>query len=723
MAETPERTDRILPLADAAGYPGSDFLDMVFFFPAAEGVTYRMWMLTAAKSPAVQINDVTFTPVGQSSLGWVDFGAGLEIFERFCTPRPFAQIRFFGVTPNEARTSHFVITPQEDVELSGTIEDAERALWGITRREVGTTRIHPSRVQVGEPTTFRLECRPTVALPPGARLRIMVPRAFAVPQTDDPDAPGYIEMAAGAAPLEVESIDMSVESHAKRDVICVLPEGLPAGGRVEVVYTTDFTYLFPCAFADLDRRYWYSLMPVLAPAVSVDGKKAYVPPLEQNAHVVEHVAGPAERLHLFLPGRRTEDEPLTLSGLVTDRYRNTPIGQVLMPWKIVLEGEETIALGTPEAHLTRAHRFEMPLPKLKPGVYRARAVDVTTGETAATSNPLEVLPEGSATPRIYWGEIHGHCEASDGCGDYAGMYVHARDEGKLAFAASADHACYFSDNEWLRYQDITNGFNRDGEFVTLVGYEWAGNQGHRNVYTSGDRLELFRGMQQETQELNAVYDYFDGRTDVVAGPHTGHTGDFWKHHNANVERFLEIWSMWGNFDHIANENLAKGAVIGFTGGGDCHIGRVGFSPEDPTRVGEVPYGLSGAIFHKCGYTAAVMGALTREDLVAALRDRHTYATSGPRILLDFSVSGIPMGGVGKSSDVEVAATVHAENTIEKIEVIRGGKVVHTEPGSGLDQTFTWRDDAPAGERSGYYVKVTQTDGECAWSSPVWVTHA
>ncbi|HUW58016.1 MAG TPA: CehA/McbA family metallohydrolase, partial [Planctomycetota bacterium] len=452
-------------------------------------------------------------------------------------------------------------------------------------------------------------------------------------------------------------------------------------------------------------------------------RKAYVPPLEGAGHVVQHVAGPAERLFLFLPGRRGEDEDLSLVGLVTDRYRNTPpAGQVHMPWRLVLEGEGTVELGAPAEHLVRAHRFEVPLPKLKPGVWRARAVDAATGETVATSNPLEILPADSDRPRIWWGEIHGHCEASDGCGDYAEMYRHAREEGRLDFAASADHACYFSDNEWLRFQDITNWFNREGEFVTLVGYEWAGSQGHRNVYTSGGRLELFRGMCRRTSQLNAVYDHFAGPTDVVAGPHTGHTGDFWAHHNPDVERFIEIYSMWGAFEELVHENLAKGAVVGFTGGGDCHIGRCGFSPEDVRRAGGVPLGLSGAIKYKCGMTAAVMPDLTRVDLVAALRDRRTYATTGARILLDVTVAGIPMGGrKATSGDVEVRTTVHACDTIDRIEVIRGGERVHEVRGNRHDATFAWRDPDPPKGENWYYVKVTQADGECAWSSPVWVT--
>jgi hypothetical protein len=115
-----------------------------------------------------------------------------------------------------------------------------------------------------------------------------------------------------------------------------------------------------------------------------------------------------------------------------------------------------------------------------------------------------------------------------------------------------------------------------------------------------------------------------------------------------------------------------------------------------------------------------MDDLTRVGLVAALRGRRTYATTGPRVLLDFAVSGIPMGGIGKADAVEVTATAHACDAIEKLEIIRDGEVVHAVGGDGCDMTLRWCDEKPLAGRSWYYLRLTQSDGELAWSSPVWV---
>jgi len=376
---------------------------------------------------------------------------------------------------------------------------------------------------------------------------------------------------------------------------------------------------------------------------------------------------------------------------------------------------------------------------LEPGIYRVVAVDSASNEELARSNPLEVLPAGTNTPRVFWGEIHGHSEMSDGLGGHAERYRHARDEGALEFAAAADHACYFTDNEWEWMQDTTNAWNDSGRFVTLNGYEWAGKQSHRNVYSSRDRLTLFRGMYPPTSTLDRVWAHFHGDPEVVGGPHAplAH-GVKWEHHDPDVERFVEIYSMWGASDQwddnplrppmagnsedhkSAQDLLNAGARLGFTGGGDCHEGHVGFSSEDPDGQGVTPHTFAVCLLYKCGMTAAVMSALDRRSLTAALRNRQTYATTGARILLSFSVSGIAMGASGQSDRALCRASVHGTGVIDSLEIIRDGATVYTEGPNALDAEMQWQDDDAGGGEHYYYLRVVQQDGEIAWSSPVWI---
>jgi len=521
-------------------------------------------------------------------------------------------------------------------------------------------------------------------------------------------------------------IGLSSESHEKVDVIYSLPDGIPGNGRLSVRYRTDFTYLFPVTYWETDRRYWYSRLPPLSAAVAVDERQLFVPPPRERGHTVRYVPRRAERLHLFLPGRRAQGEPLVLRGTFTDRFRNVALGDPALRPSLVLEcsdrdgnltsvGELRLA-----GKLTRRSGFAVPLPHLTPGIYRVKAYTQDTHALLATSNPLAVTAEADPTPDIYWGEIHGHSEMSDGVGDFEYMFRHARDYGALDFAAGADHACYFSDNQWLWMQDVVNRYDDPGRFCTLIGYEWAGAQGHRNIYTSGNRLDLYRGMYGPTRDIATVWKELHGRRDVVAGPHVHHSGRFWDGHDGDVVRFFELYSMWGNYEHLANDFLRDGARLGFTGGGDCHDGRCHFSSRAEGRAGEVPHTFALKLTYPCGITAALMPRLDRLALVDALRERRTYATTGARILVDFEVSGVPMGGERAVQRPNPRAEIHGCEVVERVSVIRDGEVLCDQAWGRLDGVWSFEDQGASRGSHWYYLKVVQADGEMAWTSPVWV---
>jgi len=712
------------PLREAASYPDSCFLDMVVFVnPSAQHLrrNLRLWLRTKGAAPEIEINTRRFRALGTSADGmWTDYGTFAEDSDGLGVPG-FAIMRFHGVAVERASESCCVLTSQTDVELEGSVENAERALQGICRADVGTSTLSPSRARVGSANTFNMAyVAGPQSLRAGTLLRLAFPKAFSRPQTEDRNADGWLEPLDGGS-VRLISIGASVESHVHTDVLYRLERDLLPGGALRFQYRTSFVYLFPMLWKTMERRYWWSHLPVLAPAAAVDDRRVFVPPLEGNGHSFETEAGPAERLFLFLPGRAPLHSPVRLTGLFTDRYRNLPArSPIPSDFELMLEGDGSRSLGSVAKRFTHWYRFQMPLSDLNPGVYRVSAVDRTHGKIIARSNPLQILDGDARESPVYWGEIHAHSEQSDGSGDYHGMFVHARLCGNLDFAAAADHACYHTDNEWRWMQDVANAHDVDDEFATLPGYEWAGQQGHRNVYTSRDSLDLFRGMTPGERTLDVVYDHFNGCEDVVAGPHVSHTRDFYDCHNPNVQRFMEIYSMWGNFEELAYSILDKGARIGFTGGGDCHEGRCGFSVEDPDGQGETAHTFAPGLKYRCGLTGALMPRLARTELLQAIRSRRTYATTGARILLDFKISDASMGEelIAEASP-QIMAVMHACAPIQAIDVIKNGKVVHSLRDMPEDCSFSWKDASGA---AGWYVlRITQIDDEKAWSSPIWVS--
>lgn len=694
-------------------------------------------MLTPEGTPGISIDDLTIEPqcVCNGKPRWIDYGVA-EISQGF------TQLRIRDLPIAIMDSSYLLITDQLNVSFEGlSLEEAERTLWGIARCDAGRTTLRSSRVTVGVPATFtvRYDSGPH-GLQKGALVYFHVPAAFDWPQTENPHAPGYTTITNSDANVRIVDIGPCIASHEKTVISCRLEDDLGPGEGFTLSYHVETPYIFTCIFHKTDIQYWFSKIAPLTAFVAVSDDSQPVSLTRENGHALEFVAGPPERLHLFLPGRRRVSDSLTLRGVFTDHFRNTPIcrfakGDVEL-W--LDDGKARISLGMPESRFIEKHRFEIPLPQLKMGVYRALAYRRGTNTVLAQSNPLEIIAQDDAREPIYWGEIHGHTEMSDGLGAYPELYRHARDEGCLDFAAAADHACYHSDNDWLWMQDITNVFNCPGCFVTLVGYEWAGKQSHRNVYTSRDRLKLFRGLYPPTSNLDVVYSHFHDDAEVVAGPHAplAH-GLSWEHHDPEVERFVEVYSVWGASESregplapivlgavpnqtTVDELLQKGTKLGFTGGGDCHEGRVGFAAAGLESQGKRTHTFAKSQPYHCGMTAAIMSYLDREKLVNALRNRRTYATTGPRILIDFAVAGLPMGTAGKAAEALCRATVHAETPLERLQIIRDGKVVYDSRFNGLDATLTWNDPITPECEHYYYLRVAQADGQLAWSSPVWI---
>ncbi|MBI4518071.1 MAG: hypothetical protein HY699_19885, partial [Deltaproteobacteria bacterium] len=113
----------------------------------------------------------------------------------------------------------------------------------------------------------------------------------------------------------------------------------------------------------------------------------------------------------------------------------------------------------------------------------------------------------------------------------------------------------------------------------------------------------------------------------------------------------------------------------------------------------------------------------------AMRARHTFATSGERILVDLRIGGASQGSVCELSTgpVTLDVEVHGSGELETIEILKGwkGGPIPLEPvhirrfRKQEDVRSSWTDPAPLGEAF-YYLRVRQTDGARAWSSPVWV---
>ena len=164
--------------------------------------------------------------------------------------------------------------------------------------------------------------------------------------------------------------------------------------------------------------------------------------------------------------------------------------------------------------------------------------------------------------------------------------------------------------------------------------------------------------------------------------------------------------------------------MGIVASGDSHDGHPGNSEWLRVRRG-----------YRGGLVAVFAPELTREAVFDALWDRACYGTTGARILMDVRLSGAQMGQeLTSSSDRErrlVEVDVQATAPIRDVTIVRNGEEVHSVKGTGEGAAFDWGDTSDFGRTAlkgfdgrpfiYYYVRVTQVDGEMAWSSPTWVS--
>ncbi len=390
------------------------------------------------------------------------------------------------------------------------------------------------------------------------------------------------------------------------------------------------------------------------------------------------------------------------------------------------------------------------------GLHRVTVDDVKTGLSGQSAPIMVELEEPKY--QLYWGDIHGHSgEYACGQGTIDGYYQFAKDTVGLDFCALTDHdqlpgqprdlSCI-----WPKAQSAARYYNRPGEFVSFLGYEWSSMEaqsnglafGHKNVYYLGDDEPFFSCADARSDTPDKLWACLKGRAAMAIPHHPATTRGWWTewdHHNEEFERLVEIYSAWGSSEcpagphnpypirhgggetpgrHVVDA-LERGYLLGFTGGGDTHDGcpgrgyaHVPGSEKERNRWDGI---------YRSGLQAVYAREFTRESIWQAMRVRRTYATTGARIILNFSVGSAPMGSIIKKwpgGAAKFVATVEGTTDIAHLELVRDGLTVERVPGCGTSMTYEWARNAQPGLSQYFHVRVTQTDGHMAWSSPIWL---
>ena len=117
--------------------------------------------------------------------------------------------------------------------------------------------------------------------------------------------------------------------------------------------------------------------------------------------------------------------------------------------------------------------------------------------------------------------------------------------------------------------------------------------------------------------------------------------------------------------------------------------------------------------------------LDKHSLFEALWNRRVYATTGERIILDFTVNGACMGQEISLSDNRVR-TLHVKVTgtgeIESVEIISMGHTIYRKGGCGKEMEFDWQDESLPEAWMALLLRSCNPEGQgyCV-VSPIWVS--
>jgi hypothetical protein len=325
-------------------------------------------------------------------------------------------------------------------------------------------------------------------------------------------------------------------------------------------------------------------------------------------------------------------------------------------------------------------------------------------------------------------------------------YTYARDVTRLDFASASEHDVSLFDQEaWDLSQRLADDFYLPGKFTTFFAYEWTPGIMHHIILYRDRGLRVFN--RRAHPDLPSLWAAFDRQgKPVLCIPHVtwnfeDHT--IWDHINNTYRRLGEIYSLWngrfliqpgdepqrfelGTEDRWSYQHAwHKGHRLGVIGSTDNHLGQPG--ANNYTIYTQ----------HTGGLAVALSRENNREQLWEALENRRTYATTGTRIYLDFTVNGHPLGSETTCKDPPlIAAKVAGTNKLERVEVVKYNKgaydIIYNESPDAETTEFQF-EDQHFGSDCFYYLRVIQVPEvpgrlwtypthDMAWSSPVWVSY-
>ncbi len=364
-----------------------------------------------------------------------------------------------------------------------------------------------------------------------------------------------------------------------------------------------------------------------------------------------------------------------------------------------------------------------------PGLIRVKAHDHAHG-LSTLGNPL--LTQSDPESLVLWGDLHSHSwgDVSMGLMDDptpilhpAGRHAQARGQARLDFAAPGPMAPPDQTHRpavWEAHQAAYRANDEPGTYIPFLAGE-----AHPSI--GGDRNVVFRDWEERHApawaDMDELVQTYGDRDDVLLEAHVGGGPADWEAYPTMHEPAVEVASGHGSAEWLLQRALRHGHRPAVIASGDTHLpllaapmaahlfrGRFG----NHLNIRDCAIG--------CGPVAAVRALrCERQAIWEAVQNRRSYATTGARIILDVRANGHPAGSeIEFDGKPRLTITAHACAPIERIDLIRDDQALAAWRPETLDARLEFEDADPRPEAA-YYVRLRQTDGEYAWSTPIWVS--
>lgn len=321
---------------------------------------------------------------------------------------------------------------------------------------------------------------------------------------------------------------------------------------------------------------------------------------------------------------------------------------------------------------------------------------------------------------VYYGTLHNHSSFSaDAIGNPEYAYTFARDSSKLDFFALTEHCIYLTQTEWLLEKQYADAQNRDSTFTALCGFEWTHSKfGHMIILNTSNFTTSTDSASNTFAEISR---WISANNGISFFNHPGRqntTGEEFSHFtdtpNTNIVG-MELWNRTAGFAtyYYNNGYYPTDNTLSFYDEANIRRWKIGASGSEDNH---------SATWGKASHfrLAILAKANTKSNILDAMRKRHFYSTLDKNIVLSFKLNNAQMGDSVKAGMLHL--TIESFDTdneyFNKVTLKKNGTIfkswnVNTQHPAIHDSIW-----CSTGEY--LYAVVTQTDGNEAISSPIYI---